>query len=720
MREKAFAHALFENELFADLDEQAREAILDECQSITLVTGEQLFAQGDPGDSMYVLSRGRLGVRMYLPTGGYTDLDELHAGVSVGEMALITGQRRVATVYALEASELIKLSRAGFDRLAISHPAVVRRISEAIIPRLLRTQLADALTNLFGPFERTALHELQAAVEWQHIAPGRVLFQQGDDSDGLYIVVNGRLRAVITNSDGSGRVLGEIGRGECVGEIALLTGEPRMATVYAVRETDLVRLAPEVFARLVEQYPKAMLQIARLVARRTQPPIRTGNTGNDVTNLVLIPAALAQYGSALYLDAWRFDNAVGKDGAAQTPESDPANVALLGWFNQQTTRYRYTIYLADHTWSEWTRRCVHQADRLLIVGQAGADPTPGLLEQALTTVDGKARSELVLIHPDDTERPSNTLTWLTPRQVFTHHHVRLGNSGDLARLARRLTGRALGLVLGGGGARGHVHTGVIRALTEAGFEVDMIAGTSMGALVGGAYALGNGWQELARHAADFSARKKLVDFTLPLVSFAAGKKVTALYQRIFGDAQIEDLWRPFFCMSSNLTRAEPFCHERGSLWAAVRASSAIPGIFAPILHESGDVLVDGGVMNNFPLDLMRNQYEAGIVIGVSAAPVRDKSRNYSFGPSVSGWDVLRGRMGLGKKVRAPALFGSMMRTIELNSAYVSRSPAFRSLADLIIQPPVEQFRVLDFDSHAAIIEAGYQAAREQLAAWEGM
>jgi predicted acylesterase/phospholipase RssA/CRP-like cAMP-binding protein len=734
MQEPAIMH-LFGAERFAQLDADAQAAMVAECRPVTLASGEKLFTQGDPGDSLYVLHKGRLGVRMHLPTGGYTELDELYAGVTVGEMALITGQPRVATVFALEASELVQFSRAGFDRLAASHPEVVKSITEAIIPRLLRTQLADALTNLFGPFEKSALHELQAAVEWRHVAPGTLLFQQGDLGDGLYIVINGRLRAVTSTPDGSERVLGEVGRGECVGEIALLTGEPRMATVYAVRESDVVRLSHELFARLLERYPQAMLQIARLVARRAQQPVRKPSTPNAVTNIVLLPAgpdvpltafaqrleaALSSYDSAIYLDAQRFDNAIGKDGAAQTPEHDPANLALLGWFSQHATRYRYSIYLADYSWTEWTRRCLHQADRLLIVGQAGADPTPGPMEQALADVSVKARPELVLLHPDDAERPTNTLAWLTPRDVFTHHHLRLGNRSDIGRLVRRLTGRAVGLVLGGGGARGHVHSGVIRALHEAGIEVDMIAGTSMGAVVGGAYAVGNSWQQLVQIAADFSSRKKLVDLTLPLVSFAAGKKVTRFYQHLYGDLQIEDLWQPFFCMSSNLTRAEPLCHQRGSLWAAVRASSAIPGIFAPVLHENGDVLVDGGVMNNFPLDIMREQYEAGVVIGVSAAPTQDKSRNYSFGSSVSGWRVLLGRLGLAKKVRVPALLGSMMRTIELNSVYVSRSPTFRSLADVIIQPPVEQFRVLDFDAHAAIIEAGYQAAREQIAAWQGV
>jgi NTE family protein/lysophospholipid hydrolase len=723
---------LSEISLFAELDEAGRAVVAAACQVVLLPANALLFAQGDPGDSLYVIKRGRLGVRMQLPDGAQADLDELEPGVSVGEMSLLTGQPRVATVYALEDSVLLRLSRASFEQLGGSHPDLVRRISEASVPRLLRTQLADALSALFGPLEQAALHELQAAVEWCHLGPGELLFRAGEPGDALYLVVNGRLRATASDSSGRQRLLGEIGRGECVGELALLSGEPRMATVCAVRESDVVRLSQELFARLLEQHPRAMLQIARLVARRAQPTLGRP-VPSPAATFALVPAgpdvplaamaaaladALASLAPTLLLDAERLDTALGRPGTAQTPPAAPTNIALSGWLSQRAASYRYVVYLADPHWSEWTRRCLRQADLVLIVGRAGDDPTPGQIEQAMAEMGVQARTDLLLIHPDDTAQPSGTRAWLEPRTLFTHHHARLGRVDDLRRLARRLTGRATGLVLGGGGARGFVHIGAIRALDEAGIDIDMIAGTSIGALIGAAYARGQSWQELAAIAARFSSRKQLIDLTLPLVSFAAGRKVSRFYRHHFGDEQIEDLWRPFFCISSNLSNATPERHERGPLWAAIRASSAIPGIFAPVQHENGDVLVDGGVMNNFPLDVMREVYEAGVVIGVSAAPSHDKSRNYRFGESVSGWRVLAGRLGLAKKVRVPSLFGSMLRTIEINSVYITRSPAFRQLADLIIQPPVEQFRVLDFDAHATIIEVGYQAAREQIAAWQ--
>jgi predicted acylesterase/phospholipase RssA len=253
----------------------------------------------------------------------------------------------------------------------------------------------------------------------------------------------------------------------------------------------------------------------------------------------------------------------------------------------------------------------------------------------------------------------------------------------------------------------------LRALEEAGVRIDVIGGTSMGALVGGSYAIDHGYAEMVDYAKNSSSRKQLIDLTLPLTSFSASRKVTKLYQHMFGDIQIEDLWRPYFCVSSNLTRAEPMIHSEGSLWAAVRASSAIPAIFAPVQHSNGDVLVDGGVMNNLPIDVMRQRRDVGHVIGINVIPAREKMRNYCFGPSISGWDILWRRINpFAQKLRAPSLFGSLMRTVEINDAYRMKPPTFQCVADLLIQLPLEQFRTLDFDSYAAIIECGYQATQQ--------
>lgn len=190
-----------------------------------------------------------------------------------------------------------------------------------------------------------------------------------------------------------------------------------------------------------------------------------------------------------------------------------------------------------------------------------------------------------------------------------------------------------------------------------------------------------------------------------------------MLQEVFGEICIEDLWRPYFCVSSNLTRAEAVIHQRGELWEAVRASIAIPGIFTPILHNS-DVLVDGGALNNFPVDVMVDLCEGGPVIGSNVSPLFEGRRRYEFGPSISGWRVLWSRVNpFSSAMRVPSLLGSLMRAQEIRS--VSGLRRAESLAALVIRPDVSAFGILDFAAYEPIIEIGYEVARRDLSAWPG-
>jgi predicted acylesterase/phospholipase RssA/CRP-like cAMP-binding protein len=716
------------HDLFRSLDPATLADLEAELSLVRLAPGDTLFRQGDAGDSMYVLVEGCLSIRFRPADGVEIAVDDMRPLASVGEMALLTGQPRSATAIAADACALVRLGRSGFERLAARHPHATRDFAQTLLPRLHRTQLASALTNLFGPIEGAALRELQALLEWRHLPAGTTLFRQGAPGDELAIVVNGRLRIIVERPNRAPQVVGEVSRGECVGEFALLTGQPRSATVHAVRDSDVVLLSQALFERLLEKYPRAMLQIARAVIAHAPSPARGDSSATAIT-FALIPAgptapladvarrlvdALSALGPTLYLSGERLDTLFGRRDAAQTDVDDLQDVALKSWLTEQEAMYRFLVYQADAGSTPWTRRCLRQADRALIVGRAGADSAPGEVERA---AGGHARAELVLVHPDDCARPTGTAAWLAARRLHTHHHVRLGEPADFGRLARRLTGRAIGLVLSGGGARGLAHIGVIRALEEAGLAADMIGGTSVGALIGAGYATDRGYAEQIRLAQAFSRRGKVFDFTLPLTSFFAARKVTRLFQELFEEIRIEDLWRSFFAVSSNLTRAEPVIHDRGPLWACVRASTAIPGVFAPVLRE-GDVVVDGAVMNNFPIDIMRETYEAGTVIGINVSPPTEKLKDYRFGDSVSGWQVLWSRVSpFGERVRAPSMLASLIRATEINGAYKVRSPAFQRLADLVIQPPVVQFHPLDFDAYEALIAAGYEEGKRQIAAW---
>jgi NTE family protein/lysophospholipid hydrolase len=726
--------ATFTAHAFGSSDVIARHGLETELERVRLLQGQTLYEQGDSGDCLYVLEKGSLGVRLRKRDGREMVIaQESEPGTNVGEMSLLTGQSRLVTVFAQTDVDLVRLTKKGFDRLGEEYPEQLAEFAVAtMMPRWQRVQLARVLIDLLGEMDTAALRELQTQLKWQQMENGDILFRQGDPGDAMYFVVNGRLRVVATQPNGDERIVGEIAPGEVVGENAFLTGDAHSATVYAIRETDVFMLTQSDFSHLLERYPQVMMQLARVIIKRQRRSLRLSTAERTrAFTITLIPAGrdvpmadfarelescLEPFGSVLYLNATQLDRLYGKRVANRMTLDDPMSLVLASWMSDQETHYRTILYVADPTWSLWTQRCVCQADRILIVADASADPAPGPVELAIQSRGATARTDLVLLHAAHVRRPTGTAAWLARRQAHSHYHIRLNDSEHAQRLARRLTGNAIGLVLSGGGARGFAHLGALRALEEFGIPVDRIGGTSMGSLIGAGFAMGRDYTQMFKLARQFSSPKQLFDYTLPFASLMASRKVTGVLTELFGDLRIEDLWQPYFCVSSNLSRAEPVVHQTGLLWKGVRASIAIPGFFTPILHE-GDLLVDGGAMNNFPVDIMDELCGGGTVIGVNVSPPKDMAETYSFGSSISGWRLLWNRINpLSERVSVPSLGANLMRTLELNSVYKVKTE--QTLADVIISPDVKSYSLMDYPAYEAISELGYQEARKQLGRWQ--
>lgn len=713
---------LAQSTLFDGLGDSLLERLGPALSDVSLAAGEALVSQGDVGDAVFVLNSGQLEVTVRTDEGRDIRVDVLEPGATVGEMALVAGQIRTATVRALKDSRLIRLARHDFDLLADGAPELRDALIRQMEPRLQRVQLSAIMERWFPDFTSAQIHELQNAVSWLQLAGGETLYSRGDAADGMYLLVSGRLRIL---ADGALEPAAELGRGASIGEMAVLGDAPRGETVVAIRDSRLVRLDRSFVAR----HPEMMAQIARNVLERVQDKDRgAARRGNGVRTIVIVPAddrtpatelagtlesRLEHWGPALTLSARDVDVRFGRDGAAQTERGSPLDPALAFWLNETESRHDCLLLVADSTLTPWTMRCLGQADLIIVAATAGADPQPGEVEQLLTE-NAERDWQLVLIHEPATVMPSGTAEWLKVRPPLTHHHVRLSEQADMDRLARRLTGRAIGIALSGGGARGYVHLGLIRALESLGIPVDMVAGTSMGALVGGGFALTRSFQACMSSAERFGDPKKLLDKTLPLVALAESRNVTESLRSIFGETAIEDMWIPFTCVSANLTRAEPVLHQQGPAWEAVRASTAIPGIFTPVVRD-GDVLVDGGIMNNYPVDILRAQIGTGFVIG-SNAESASRARAFEFGPSVSGWRVLLQRfLPAARRRRYPSIFSTLMRATSVSSKHLGA--AADTLADVTLRYPAESVGNLEFDRYQQAADIGFTAALEALTEW---
>ncbi|MGQ0652675.1 MAG: cyclic nucleotide-binding domain-containing protein [Betaproteobacteria bacterium] len=704
----------------------ALEAALRQMTPLTLAAGETLLRSADPGEAMYVVLEGALAVRQEGATS------HIGPGGLVGEMQILVGGRHGATVDAVSRARLLRLEKAALEQLAREVPQLVVSLGELVRRRLQQEQLRRVLSSVFGELDADSLGRMQSELEWVELRAGEALFEQGAASDCLYLVVSGRLLGVHDDA-GNRRVVAEIGRGETIGEMGFFTGETRSAGIYARRASQLVRFSRPVFDRLSQEHPRAMLYITQLLIRRLRRASGFVRETFDRCNVVVLPLAagagaaaftgrlveaLRVHGRTLYASAERLDAFIGVPDFSQTPPGSPLDLALDAGLEQRESDHRYAVYECDPSDTPWTRRCLERADRILLVADASADCAPAPVEQALLGERRDliaARRMLVLLHAAQAALPAGTRHWLAARKVDSHHHLRRDSDADFARLARFLSGNAIGVVLGGGGARGFAHLGAIRALREAGIPIDMIGGTSMGALIAVQPALG--WDDdkmLEANRRAFVERKPVAlrDYTVPVYALVGGNRLDQSLMAPLGETCIEDLWTGYFCVSSNLTRAEPRVHRAGPVWKAIRASLSLPGVFQPVVEDS-DLLVDGGVLNNLPGDVMR-ELGGGWVIAVDVSPGRDLELRRKELPSP--WKVLLDWCNpFAKPANLPTIANLMMRTTLLAS--VGKTESVKKLVDLYIQPPVSPFGLMQFRALEAIAETGYRHAKPALEAW---
>jgi NTE family protein len=372
------------------------------------------------------------------------------------------------------------------------------------------------------------------------------------------------------------------------------------------------------------------------------------------------------------------------------------------------------VIYAGSTWeAPWTSLCMRQADRLLLVAAGPADASVAPLPGATASLPWRT-ADLVLLAGDGDGGDLHAAAWLDRFcDVRCHHHMRWRSPADLARLARALTGRAVGLVLSGGGARGFGHVGVIKALRAGGIPVDVVGGTSIGSIIAAGVALEWDDGELDRRLrAAFVESDPLDDYTIPFVALVRGEKVTARLRQHFGEVCIEDLPRPLFCVASNLTSGAPAVLQRGPLWRALRASIAIPGLLPPATHE-GQLLVDGAVLNNLPADIL-GEHRLGPILGV------DVTRYRTIGPgrSVRTRSVARFlRRWLFAGYEGPGIATLLMSAANMGSDAQTRQS--RASLDALLEPPLESIHIRDWQAYDRAVEAGYRHAMEHMEELQG-
>ena len=593
--------------------------------------------------------------------------------------------------------------------------------------------LADQLKRLLGDTAPLAMDYLREHLQWVELAGGDVLMEQGQAGDSGYLMLSGRLRIYVRDDSGVQRMVREIARGEVIGEMSLFTGEPRSATVVAVRDSVLVKLDKPRFDGLVALSPLVLQTLTRQIIHRLQtqnqrrplpPPVTIGvlpvSEGVSVHEFVeaLVPH-LRRFGRVSVVDAAAMDRAIAAAGAALN-DAEGANEAVASALDAIEATNDFVLLVADGAPGAWTRQCIRHSDELLLLADATQPAAVHPAEQdglQGRTARLEAAEILVLLHPADARMPRGTREWLARRPVTGHVHLRRGLERDLARLARLLSRKAIGLVFAGGGARGFAHLGIWRALLEQGIEVDCVGGTSIGSVMAALVAADQPMERAIEVARKGFSKNPTGDYNwLPLISLIKGerqrKAITGSLRELVGEGvAIEDLWKTYFCVATNYSQAREHRIDSGDLARALLASTAIPGAMPPVVRD-GDLLCDGGTFNNFPVDLMRDMRGVGKVLGVDLGARH--ARKLDFDEVPGSWTLLRDRFRPRNKrrYRLPSLTSYLLNVTILYS--MSRQDEARRQTDVYFCPPLYKVGLLQWSRFDQIVRQGYEHGIEVL------
>ncbi len=600
--------------------------------------------------------------------------------------------------------------------------------------RANRKALRATLREFFQVDDDALLARIEPELQFIDLAAGSPLFREGDKADDIYVVVSGRLRALHENRGEDAEIVGDVARGETVGELGVMTNEPRSATVVAVRNSTVVKMTRATFESAIGQRPEIGFSVMRTVVERFRRRSARRQLPTEPVVIALLPISEGLDGIAFAAELARYREAHGgpvavltaRDFEARFSGADRRRVLdpdgpVTRWLDAAESESAALLLVADEGSEAWTQRCLQQADEVVLLARADAEPRLSAAERRHLTAHPPAwtaRETLVLLHAEDARSPCDTARWLTRRPVARHLHIRPQLARDMRRLARILAGRSVGLVLSGGGARGFAHIGVMNALAQAGIEPDFIGGASIGSVMGAWRAMDLCGEELtaAGRWAFIESGGPTSDYSmLPLVSLIKGGKSKAITQaavrQVAGaDIDIEDTWITYYCVAANYSTVSEAVLTRGPLAKSVLASYAIPGALPPIILD-GHLHIDGGVVNNLPVDVM-DRFAPRTVIAVDLMAEVERKVDLEWMPNAAALLADRLRPKAKRRYALPS-----MPEILINSSFLQslgRQREMRERADICFRPKLRRVGLLDWSKYQDVVQDGYESAMRQI------
>ncbi len=733
----SFLETLARVSLFSSLPQPVLQDLAHHLQPQEGLAGQVLAKAGSVGDAVWVIVRGTV-QESSAEGGSEPAIVVLGADQVVGEYLLLMGGAHTTTFSFLTDTQLLRLELGAFIEVVRRHPSAW---AQFVTEHMLETALSAVAVSVFGEAAPGVMEFAASSQAWEHLEKGEILVRQGDPVDAWYLVLSGELAAVHVFA-GQRTVKNFMRRGDLAGDLPLAAGSRHPMHLVATRETWLLRFHCDQFQKLFFERLNLLQGALRRVVRQLSLNDHQAKDATIAMRMAVVPAptedastcniasfvdgleqAMARFGPVMVLDS-SLCEMLHIVSAPETLSADHVEwMRLSAWLERQTQAGVRVIMVGDYDTPRWNLRIARECDTLLHLAPGRAAPSvrgvnlPELLQPSMeTSPDGAwwySPNWLCLLHSPETVRPAGTNAWLRSLPVSEHFHVREAHEGDINRLARHLSGNAIGMALSGGGARGIAHAGVHQALTETGVPVDYFAGTSAGALMASILSNDEGsLVALQRIANGLGATKNVFgDYTLPLISLLKSERFRSAIHAMFGDQRLEDNWIPCAVVTTNLTQSRQQVFTRGLICEVALASASMPAVTKPVVID-GDLYCDGGLVNNLPVDILKEhgcRYTLGCFVG-SKLQLRLTD---SVLPGT--WTMLFDRLFLGGRNTSgvPNVIELLVAATTLASDAALANTSAN--ADVFFEPPLSEFPVLNFSRGEGVAKGGFDHASALLA-----
>jgi len=677
-----------------------------------------IYSRNEPIEKFLIINKGKA----ELINDENQKSRELNKNDFFGLISLFTNSTKNYDLVSISDIEILELHKKNLIELTSRKSEIKKELLNIVNKQIFNPEINSALGKIAQGVDPLTIEELKKDISWKTLNDSEILFEEGDVGDSCYIVMSGRVQAIINHGKDNELILGELKKGDIIGDMALITGEKRSATIKATKLSRLIYISKKSFDHVMYNNPKALMEVSKaLINRLKHKSTKEKINKNIILGIVsfLDNKTTNEFYDFLNKNLKLFGSTENLTEITTDLKNNEDNLDFEILLENMIANNDFLILHSNNVNDvEWKKNIVKYSDKILVLGEPEELKNISKEEKEIFNNYRNINLKkiwLILNHNKKTTIPNNTSQVINIRNGVKAFHIKNNNEADIKRIVRFITKQTIGLTLGGGGAKGFAHFGIYKAMIELNIPVDIIGGTSAGSIVASQIALGHGFEEIINKNKRVNSLKMFKEYGLPYISLIKSNKIEKAAKLSAEGRNIEDLWIPFFAPATDLTNSKLIIFDKGPLWEAIRSSGALPGIVLPHFMDE-NIIVDGGLMNNLPVDIMRKNYGGKIICSSCSL---DKSMKTSLKGIPNQLKILITKIfnksTFEKKYSyVPTITDIIFKTSVVASA--SQINKNIGMSDLFLELPTSKFGLTEFNNDAMMnmINIGYEYSKPKL------